>query len=367
MAMTLFGMMTARATLRLALAGLLLAGAPACDGSSSGQPGVSPVTGGGAGGGGGGAGGAQVTEPPGGNVPPAPAIGQQIDRAGRDGIGHAVVDPFGLMALFSHQNRDVYNRAGDRAQWKELFAPRFRHSLGIWDGTDGTCGNQLAASATVEPSRYDALVNLLVDDVLLLDTSTATCTTYLAVELRLLGEGAHECGGRTPLMDTPDATMTFLAAGLAGRNADGTMALSDAINNDKDGAPSASEFPFLLPAGTGTPGTSTGGAVDPEQAFLVCANLAETRCARVYQCWGRDNIPADQRDAYAFDVPECTRRLTAECRGLSTAMYGPRCPADKGFDPAKLRACERTYSLAMCEEIKAAGSALLPCGNLCLD
>lgn len=299
--------------------------------------------------------------------PPPPEIGQQIDRVGRDGIGHAVADPFGLMELFSHQIRDAYNRAGDRAQWPALFAARFRSALGIWDGTDGTCGNQLSAGPAAQPGRYDALVDLLVDDVLLVDTARATCTTYLGVELRALGGAANDCGGRTPIMDTPDILMTYLASGLGGRNADGTMAVTDGIATDKDGAPSMADFPFLLAAGTGTPGSSTGGAVDPEQGYLVCANLAETRCARVYQCWGRDNVPAEARDAYAFDASECTRRLTAECRGLSTASYGPRCPAGTLFDPGKLRACERTYSLATCDEIKAVGTGMLSCGSVCVE
>jgi hypothetical protein len=157
------------------------------------------------------------------------------------------------------------------------------------------------------------------------------------------------------------------AAGPGGRNADGTYLYTDAVSSDKDGATSSTEMPFLLPAGTGSPDTTTGGGVDVEHGYLVCSGLGETRCARVYQCWGRSNIPEAYRDAYAYEVAQCVRQQGAECRGLSNTTYGPQCPGSV-FDPQGLRDCERLYALATCEEIMAAGTSLLPgCTSLCVN
>src|SRR5262245_2357873 len=132
----------------LAAAGAAFA---ACGGAKSGG---NQNLGGGSGSDNGGAGGSGFTGVPDPPAPPRPAIGHQIDRAGRDGINLAVTDPWGLMEVFSFQDRDVYNRAADRSQWPMLFGSRMEFSLGIWDGVDGTCGNQIDAGPTVAAGRY---------------------------------------------------------------------------------------------------------------------------------------------------------------------------------------------------------------------
>ena len=311
-------------------------------------------------GGSGGSGNTGLPDPPG---PPAPALGQQIDRVGRDGVNLAVTDPWGLMELFSFQNRDAYNRVSDRSQWSATFRSRFEFSLGVWDGIDGTCGNQMDAGPSVAPGRYQALAELLVDDVLLVDTSVATCSTFLGVELRGLGQDVQDCGGRTPVMDTPDALMSLLAAGTAGKNADGTWEFTDGISSDKDGTPSLTDFPFLLPSGIGTPGMATTGIIDPQQGILTCSNLGEARCNRVFACWGRGNIPAAYSNAYGPEVDKCVRNMDADCHALSAMPSMPQC---KVYDPQKVRDCERLYSLATCPDVEGAGGGLLgSCGNLC--
>src|SRR5262245_18329752 len=98
-----------------ALLGLTVIDAgPLAGGCGGGGQGSSSVVTTGAGGSGGGSGNTGLPDLPG---PPAHVLGQQIDRAGRYGIYLAVTDPWGLMELFSFQNRDAYNRVDDRSQW----------------------------------------------------------------------------------------------------------------------------------------------------------------------------------------------------------------------------------------------------------
>jgi hypothetical protein len=338
-------------------------GAAACGGGGHATTSVVTTGGGGNGGSGngaGGSGGSGAVDPPG---PPAPALGQQVDRAGRDGVNLAVTDPWGLMELFSFQNRDAYNRADDRSQWSALFRSRIEFSLGVWDGVDGTCGNQLLAGPSAAPGRYRALAELFADDVLLVDTSFSTCTTFMGVELRAMGQNVNDCGGRTPAMDSADALMSLVAAGTAGQKPDGTWLFTDGISSDKDGTPSLTDFPFLLASGIGTPGSATTGTIDPQQGILTCSNLGEARCNRAFNCWGRGNIPSQFSAAFGPEVDKCLRLMDADCRGLSATPHTQQCAV---YDPQALRDCERKYSLATCQDVEAAGDGLLPgCGNLC--
>jgi hypothetical protein len=102
------------------------------------------------------------------------------------------------------------------------------------------CHNQLLHMASADgATRYQALATVLADDQLYVDTSTGTCAQYLAVELKVAtGVALVDCGGRTPLEDAIDVTLSALVLGA-------TTGVNDGVNAD-DQTPSAATFPFLV-------------------------------------------------------------------------------------------------------------------------
>ena len=103
--------------------------------------------------------------------------------------------------------------------------PDIQQTLGLYDGFDGTCGNQWAPAG--------GLAKLLADDRLWVDTRHTACKQFLAVELEIPGD----CGGRTPSYDAVDVYRSLLVLG-------NTSGVSDGVDRD-DRATSATEFPFL--------------------------------------------------------------------------------------------------------------------------
>src|SRR2546425_995389 len=71
-------------------------------------------------------------------------------------------------------------------------------------------------------SRYASLASTLADDELWADPAQKECKVYLAVEAIEIGTPFNDCGGRTPLMDVVDASLTLLTVGRAGVHGDGT-------------------------------------------------------------------------------------------------------------------------------------------------
>ena len=131
-----------------------------------------------------------------------------------------------------------FKEAFNVAAYSELasFAEDLAVSLASFDGYDGVCGNQIAADGTDE-GAYSEFANLLADDRLLVDSTTGTCDTYLAVERRILGEDVPaDCGGRSLTLDFLDTWYGLLITG--------GEPLSDGVDADES-AHSNTAFPFL--------------------------------------------------------------------------------------------------------------------------
>lgn len=123
-----------------------------------------------------------------------PALGAQIDRAGRPAISTALIATF---ASFEERNqtRDRYNQAAPET-WSS-FKPEMTFGLGVLDALDGVCGNQLLAAASGS-DRYDALADILLDDRLYVNSASGTCGVYLGLEGEIVGAlqpGEGGCGG----------------------------------------------------------------------------------------------------------------------------------------------------------------------------
>ncbi len=139
----------------------------------------------------------------------------QIDRMGRPAINTALINLLNDTGL-----KDKYNAAMDPSQWASMFQDEMAANLAALDTLDGTTGNALLDANT--------LASVLVNDVLLINTSIANCDAYLAVELGVDGQ----CGGRTLSRDVMDDTLGAVVG----------PGVSDGVANDNN---FLTEFPFL--------------------------------------------------------------------------------------------------------------------------
>jgi Domain of unknown function (DUF4331) len=202
-------------------------------GATTGSGGA-PGTGGGSGGATPADGGGDVSGGDGG-IPAAPTLGKQIDRMGRPAINTAITAPFAAAATHD-MNQDMYNAATPSTAMS--FEAAFEANLAILDSLDRNCGNQFAADKTkTDATRYKPLADVLLDDQLYVDTSSATCAVYLGVE----ANATHiipntDCGGRTLTEDVADVSYSVLATGMV-------SGVTDGVNAD-DKTTSAT-FPFL--------------------------------------------------------------------------------------------------------------------------
>lgn len=196
--------------------------------------------------------------------PPPPALGAQLDRAGRPLI------PLALVGLVESDaaamiKRDAYGQAADPAAWAtaslggRTIEAELQANLPFLDvldrgnvsipGTPG-CGNQLLFNGNPTggnpptATSYQSLSRFLADDMLYVDTSKATCDQYLALEREAATGGGTvhtQCGGRTPSHDVIDTTYSMLFAGLAGFT---TVSEQPRIN---DGVPVHVDLPTGFP------------------------------------------------------------------------------------------------------------------------
>lgn len=179
--------------------------------------------------------------------PPAPLLGDQIDRMGRPAINTALTDPFDIIPnMTADMVKDAYNAAGDPNQWAAMFRATIAVNLAVLDGADTVCGNQILAGPTATAGRYDMLAGILADDRLVLDASQTACNLYLGVEAKAAQLfPVTDCGGRTPTENVIDESYSLLIAGLDGVD---TMTrrfkITNGITSDADNAPTAT-FPFL--------------------------------------------------------------------------------------------------------------------------
>ncbi len=139
----------------------------------------------------------------------------QIDRMGRPAINTALINLLNDTGL-----KDQYNSAQDPSTWAGLFQAEISANLAALDTLDGVTGNALLDA--------DTLASVLVNDVLLINTSIATCDAYLAVELNVAGQ----CGGRTLARDVIDDTLGAVVG----------PGVIDGVDND---SAFLQEFPFL--------------------------------------------------------------------------------------------------------------------------
>jgi hypothetical protein len=166
------------------------------------------------------------------------APGRQLDRAGRPLTGNALL---GTLASDDVSNRlkEEYNAATPATSAR--FIPEIQKGLGLYDGFDGKCGNQLLANREAVPSmRYRALATLLADDRLWVNSASTVCTQLFAVELgNLAGQSAlkDDCGGRTPNYNAVNVYRSLLVDGT-------TVSVDDGVEHDEL-EHSATVFPFL--------------------------------------------------------------------------------------------------------------------------
>jgi hypothetical protein len=163
---------------------------------------------------------------------------RRIDRAGRPLTGNALLAPLGPDEL-SDQLKESYNAATPATA--ASFIPEIEKSLGLYDGYDGKCGNQLLADHGVVPAkRYRALATVLADDRLWINSASSVCTQLFAVEMASAGRDKRyrdDCGGRTPNYDAVNVYRSLLAAGA-------TTGIDDGVHQD-DLEHSTTVFPFL--------------------------------------------------------------------------------------------------------------------------
>jgi hypothetical protein len=163
---------------------------------------------------------------------------RQIDRAGRPLTGNALLGT--LDPEVGTRMKEAYNETIPADG--EQFVAEIASNLGLYDGFDGICGNQILAGPAVSGDRYLPLARLLADDRLWVNSASGICTQLFAVELAArAGRGAlaGDCGGRTPNYKAVTVYRSLLS--------DATNdSLDDGVDRDEQ-EHSAAYFPFLAP------------------------------------------------------------------------------------------------------------------------
>jgi len=163
----------------------------------------------------------------------------QLDRMGRPLTGNALLGTLATDSKVSDKMKEDYNRATPATAAR--FVPEIEKNLGLYDGFDGKCGNQLLADASATGAgRYRKLATLLADDRLWVNSTSGVCTQLFAVELaQLAGQSALErdCGGRSPTYSAANVYRSLLANGTS-------TGIDDGLSRDAR-EQSATKFPFL--------------------------------------------------------------------------------------------------------------------------
>jgi hypothetical protein len=163
---------------------------------------------------------------------------KQIDRMGRPLTGNALLGSFADEEV-SDRLKERYNSATPSTGAE--FISEMERTLGIYDGFDGTCGNQLLADPkAASPARYRALATLLADDRLWINSESSICGEFFSVEFAARGGDDSKvifCGGRTPTEDAIDVYRSVLSMGRA-------KGIDDGVDRDER-EHSISDFPFL--------------------------------------------------------------------------------------------------------------------------
>jgi hypothetical protein len=173
-------------------------------------------------------------------APPPPTLGTQIDRMGRPAINTALNHAFDSNQTTQGAAKDTWNGDKDPTKWVASYQPEVAKNLAILDSLDSNCGNQPYAQADAGADRYKTLSTVLASDMLWLNTGSAACTTYLAVELNATNVLTNtDCGGRKLDYDVIDTTYSVVSGvGLSGFG--DTIAAVPAKTN-------GTTFPYLAP------------------------------------------------------------------------------------------------------------------------
>jgi hypothetical protein len=162
----------------------------------------------------------------------------QLDRMGRPLTGNALLGTLAT-AEVSDKLKEDYNRATPATAAR--FVPEIENALGLYDGFDGKCGNQLLADRKAAGAgRYRALATLLADDRLWVNGASGVCTQLFAVELaQLMNQSAlrSDCGGRAPTYSAANVYRSLLATGAP-------QSIDDGLMRDEH-EHSSTTFPFL--------------------------------------------------------------------------------------------------------------------------
>lgn len=163
---------------------------------------------------------------------------RQIDRAGRPLTGNALLGTIAAEEV-SNALKEEYNAATPATSAE--FIPEIEQALGLYDGFDGRCGNQLLNDPKVPPEqRYRTMARLLADDRLWVNAASHVCTQLFAVERAALGREAalrNDCGGRDPNYDSVNVYRSLLVNGTP-------TGVDDGVHHDEH-THSAAIFPFL--------------------------------------------------------------------------------------------------------------------------
>jgi len=132
--------------------------------------------------------------------------GRQLNREGRPLTENALLETLASDDV-SNRLKEQYSAATPATSAR--FIPEIQKALGLYDGFDGKCGNQLLANREALPSmRYRALATLLADDRLWVNGASRICTQLFAVELaNLAGRSAlrTDCGSYAHGRELPSA------------------------------------------------------------------------------------------------------------------------------------------------------------------
>lgn len=171
-------------------------------------------------------------------IPVKPFLGDVLDRVGRPGVNTLLTAPLLAPAATADAAKDAYNKAIETTWTSVTAVDAIKLSLGIFDGLDAVCGDQLLAGAP-GGDRYKPLATILADDRLYVNTASGVCAAMLSVELNR----SADCGGRSPIIDAIDQTYTAL---INGSKMPTPMPFGDGVGTDSDGRPADDQFPFLL-------------------------------------------------------------------------------------------------------------------------
>jgi hypothetical protein len=163
---------------------------------------------------------------------------KQLNRLGRPLTKNALLGLFADDAV-SDRLKEQYNLATPATSAR--FVPEIEKGLALYDGFDGTCGNQWLIDREGAPAmRYRALATLLADDRLWVNSASTVCTQLFAVELAsAAGQSALQdnCGGRSPNYNAANVWRSLLVNGT-------TSGVDDGLDHDER-EHSATVFPFL--------------------------------------------------------------------------------------------------------------------------